>query len=124
MPLGSPFPVSQKRAEESIAYAIHRLGVERPDILVRHDLRTIAYLHDSDRTGDLARVLCTWDGVHFWVRERENADWQALNPAVLGDILALAAPDDLQGHITSPTVLAKALSEEARARSGGLGSPR
>ena len=116
MPMGRPSSVSQRRAEESIAYAIHQLDVERPEVLVKHDLRTIAYLHDSDRSGEMAHVLCTWDGVHFWVRERENADWQVLNPAVLGDILALAAVDDHPGHIASPTVLAKSLSEEAAQR--------
>lgn len=115
-PMGRPSSTSQRRAEESIAYAIHQLEVTRPDVLVRHDVRTIAYLHDSDRTGDMAHVLCTWDGVHFWVRERESADWQVLNPGLLGDILALANPEDMQGQIASPTILAKSLSEEAAAR--------
>jgi hypothetical protein len=83
---------------------------------MRHDVRTIAYLHDSDRVSETAQVLCTWDGVHFWVREKARADWQALNPAVLGDILALAEPEDLRGHIASPVVLARSLSEEATQR--------
>lgn len=114
--LGRVSSTSQRKAEESMAHAIHELKVERPKVLVRHDLRTIGYLHDTDRSGELAHVLCTWDGVHFWVRERENADWQVLNPAALGDIIALAATEDLRGHIASPTVLAKSLSEEAAQR--------
>lgn len=60
-------------------------------------------------------MLCTWDGLHFKARERETTEWLALNPAVLGDILSMAASDD-SGPIVSPVVLAKTLSEEAAER--------
>ena len=111
--MGRPSSESRRRAEECIAYAIHDLGLNRPDVLVRHDVRTLAYLNDTDRSGDSAYVLCTWDSLHFRVRERESADWQVLNPPVLGDILSLAAGSELGGHIAAPTVLARSLSDEA-----------
>src|SRR4029077_2882402 len=87
LPLGHPTPTAKRRAEEAIAYAADALGVVRPDVLARHDARTLAYLFDSDRSVETAYVLCTWDGLHFKAREREaTTEWLALNPAVLGDI--------------------------------------
>jgi hypothetical protein len=116
LPLGQPSPAAQRKAEEALAYAIRELDVARPDVLTRHDARTLAYLYDRDRRMDIAYVLCTWDGLQFKAREREAGEWLALNPAVLGDILAMAAPEDLSGAIRSPVVLAKGLSEEAAER--------
>lgn len=118
--LGRPSLTSQRRAEESIAYATRELKVERPDVLITHDIRTVGYLHDSDRKGDVAHVLCTWDGVQFYIREHEEAVWQVLNPAVLGDVLALASPNGLDEHIANPTVVAKALSEGAAERGAAV----
>jgi hypothetical protein len=115
LPLRHPTAAAQRRAEEAIAYAVDSLGVKRPDVLAQHDARTLAYLFDSDRFVETAFVLCTWDGLHFKAREREATEWLALNPAVLGDILTMAAADD-SGAIASPVVLAKALSEEAASR--------
>ena len=111
--LGSPTPASIKRAEQAIAYAIDKLERPRPKVLTRHDARTIAYLHDRDSDSGEANVLCTWDGIHFWMREHEDAEWLVMNPAVLGDIFAIARSSDYDGHISTPLVLAKALSEEA-----------
>ncbi len=113
MPLGNPSSASQLRAEEAIAYAFHELDQHRPEVTARHDARTLAFLFDTDRTSEAAYVLCTWDGVHFKARSRESAQWLALNPALLGDILTMAASEDLGGPIASPVVLAKSLSEEA-----------
>lgn len=118
-PLGNPTPASFKRAEEAIAYAIDKFERPRPQVLMKHDARTIAYLHDRDRDSGEANVLCTWDGIHFWMRENEDAEWLVMNPAVLGDIFAIARSSDYEGHISTPLVLAKALSEEA-SRTGAM----
>ncbi len=119
--LGRPSAASQRRAEEGLMYALSELAAERPDVLQKHDLQTIAYLHDRDRTAAIAHVLCTWDGVHFWVREHDQAaQWHVLNPAALGDILALAVPEDFPGYIASPVVLAKSLSQGAAMRGAAV----
>jgi hypothetical protein len=94
------------------------LQVQRPDILARHDARTLAFLFDSDRTTEVAHVLCTWDGVHFKAREREQAHWMALSPVVYGDVLSLIS--DHGERIASPVVLAKALSEETAERGAAV----
>lgn len=114
LPLGEPSQTSRRRAEEAVAYALRTLQVERPDVLARHDARTLAYLFDTDRSAEVAYVFCTWDGLHFHVREHESAEWLALNPGVCGDILALASDDP--AALASPVVLAKSLSEEATER--------
>lgn len=112
-PLGRASQQSFKRAQEGIAFAINKFGRERPRVLMQHDARTIAYLHDRDRSNDEADVLCTWDGVHFWMRERETADWLVMNPAVLGDVFAIARSSDYEGRLFTPVVLSMQLSEEA-----------
>ena len=111
--LGRASSESIIRAQEGIAYALSEFGKERPKVLMEHDARIIAYLHDRDRSNDEADVLCTWDGIHFWMREKESVDWLVMNPAVLGDIFAIARSNDHDGHFMTPVVLAKQLSEEA-----------
>ena len=106
---------AKRRAEEAVAHAIHELDIARPEVVIRHDARVLGYLFTQDAFAEIARVLCTWDSLHFWVREHEDASWDALNPALLGDLLSLAAPEDSGGPIASPLVIARLMSEEAAA---------
>jgi hypothetical protein len=113
-PLGNQSRASIKRGEEGIARGINELQIKRPLVLMRHDARTLAYLYDQDRTSGIANVLCTWDSLHFFVRNHETAEWQALNPASLGDILSLAIPaEEEKTRVMSPLVVAKTLSEHS-----------
>lgn len=82
---------------------------------MKHDLRTIAYLCDTEKAASQAFVLCSWDRLLFRIREREAADWLVLNPATLGDTLMLVDPAP-EGVITSARMLALSLSEEAASR--------
>jgi len=61
-----------------------------------------------------AHVLCTWDRLHFYVREHaKDAGWDAINPALLGDLLSLASTEQHDTAIASPVVIAKIITEEA-----------
>lgn len=114
--LERPTDVSRKRAEEAISYALNKFEKKRPKVLIEHDAQIIAYLHDRDGSNNEADVLCTWDAIHFWMREKESVDWLVMNPAVLGDIFAIARSNDDEGSLLTPVVLAKQLSEEAAER--------
>jgi hypothetical protein len=78
---------ARRRAEESIAHAIHELNIERPKVVLRHDAQVLGHLFTRDASTETACVLCTWDSLHFWIREHEDAFWEAMNPAMLGDLL-------------------------------------
>lgn len=69
----------------------------RPDVLLRHDTRTIAWLHSLPATAETARVFCTWDRLIFDLHEQISPVWDTLTPAQLGDVLALATPDEDDG---------------------------
>lgn len=66
----------------------------RPDVLLRHDARTIAWLDALPTSTEQATVFCTWDRLIFDLHERSPRIWEALTPAQLGDALTLAAPDE------------------------------
>lgn len=90
----------------------------RPDILLRHDARTIAWLQSLVPADAGATVFCTWDRLIFDFHERMSAMWQALTPSQLGDVLMLAAPDaDSPGAApVSVLDLALSLADEDAAR--------
>lgn len=69
----------------------------RPDVLLRHDARTIAWLDTRPVGTEIATVFCTWDRLIFELYEMAPRPWEALNPAQLGDALMLAAPDEDNG---------------------------
>lgn len=103
---------SKKQVEEMIARAIHALSLNRPQIVLEHDIRVLAALMEQNQFANEAMILCTWDSLHFWILQKESPNWDVLDPAVLGDILSLINPDNDDAMITSPLVLAKSLSEE------------
>lgn len=113
-PLGKPSKAAKKHAEEAIGFLINQKTYKRASVVIDHDKRTTAYLFDQDRTTDIANVLCTWDNLHFQIRENEDVMWDVLNPVVLGDILSLALPEQERdsSQIISVVMLAKSLSEE------------
>jgi hypothetical protein len=112
--LGNPSRSAQKRADEVIGFWLNSKSPRRSHIVIQHDKRTVAYLFDQDKTFKTANVLCTWDNLHFQVRQNENVSWEVLNPVVLGDILSLALAEQERDstQIISVVMLAKSLSEE------------
>jgi hypothetical protein len=116
--LDKPTFAAQKKAEEEIGHTVQALGLVRPQVLLKHDIRTLAFLYDQDGQAQDAWVLCTWDSLHFSARDATAAQWAALNPSAFADLLMLTAPDDEGAAVTSPIVVAMSLSEEAAAMKG------
>ena len=113
-PLGDPSQSSFKKAEEDISHAIQRNNIRRAPILIKHDVRTLAFLYEQDRYPDRAWVLCTWDRLHVLARDAGAAQWIAANPAALADLLSLAGPADAEtAPLVSTQVFALMLTEEA-----------
>lgn len=116
--LPHPMPKAVERAQKAQAYALKELELERAQIVLRHDTQVLAYMFAREGNTERASVLCTWDRVHMLVQRREKAEWMAMNPAMFGDILALALPEDAGVAVTSPLIVAQAVSEGA-ADAGG-----
>lgn len=119
-PLARPDDAAQRRAEEGVGHAMMKLGISRPDIVLKHDIRTVAYLYGQEsRTGD-AWVLCTWDALHMFGRDAA-AQWLALNPHILADLLSMASPDaDADSPVASLRTIAMMLSDEAAAHGAAV----
>lgn len=118
-----PSSESRERAERAVAYAQDERGVDRQAVLLRHDVRTIAFLHDQDAGLNETYILCTWDNLHFYVREFEagtSPRWDVLNPAFLGDMLSLAAPHDETRAMVSPVVVAMSMADEDAQRGAAV----
>jgi hypothetical protein len=117
--LGNPSYDAERKAEEAIQIVQYDKNYRRQPILLRHDRRTIAFLMDQDRRSSVVYMLCTWDGLHFYIREREapfEPGWHVFDPAFLGDMLALAAPDPSEFNLLSPAVVAMEMTDEAAAK--------
>jgi len=84
----------------------------RPEVLLRHDARTLAWLDALPMSADATTVLCTWDRLIFDLHERRARVWETLTPAQLGDVLALAAPDEEDGEPVSVLDVALSLADE------------
>lgn len=113
--LHSPSRGAEKRAQEAVSFAEHERSIRRQRIVASHDIRTIAFLYDRERNGGETYILCTWDNLHFYVREHHSSPferWLVLDPALLGDVLSLAAAEELP-VVVSPTVLAMSMSDGA-----------
>jgi hypothetical protein len=112
---------STKKAQEALLFAMRaRNDLERPSILVNHDANTLGWLLDHASDPDVVYVICTWDKLHPYVRSREAADWDVLDPVALGDVLSLAAPQSEDMAIISPIVVALALSSEAEKKGAAI----
>lgn len=114
--LGSPSRASFVRAETAIGLAEYERNIRRPAIIIKHDLRTIAYLMDQEGSAIETYVLCTWDGLHFYVRDIESKydpRWQVIDPAFLGDLLSLAGADAGRAAVLAPAVVAMMSSDKA-----------
>lgn len=83
------------RVEAEISRLTTSQGQTRASMLVGHDARVIGYLEGPSIEAGIAKVLCTWDSVHF----RYNPEWETycvMNPATLTDLTSIARVDDRQ----------------------------
>jgi hypothetical protein len=107
---------ARRQAEEAILEAQRDGGFSRPKVLLDHDAETLGWLFGRESDAQIAYVLCTWDRLHFQVRKSRSAEWDALDPVALGDILSLAAPEGHEVHLASAWVLALRFSDEDATR--------
>lgn len=110
--LDRPSTTSLRRAEQALALAAAELEVSRPRRVMAHDARTIAHLHDAERDPGTTVLLCSWDRLASQVARSEGTGWVAINPAALGDLLAMVAPGDHDARIITPLVLAMSIADE------------
>lgn len=111
---------ARRDAEEDLAWSRRQQSRDRPDITVRHDADVLAWLRGGAEDPDRFQVLATWDRV---LRElpRAPTGWEILDPVVLGDLLALAAPDaERPADLLSPVAVALAMSDEGARRGAAI----
>jgi len=110
--LDRPSTTNLRRAEQALAFAAAELEVSRPRRVMEHDARTIAHLHDAERDPGTTVALCSWDRLASHVARSEGTGWVVINPAALGDLLAMVAPGDHDARIITPVVLAMSIADE------------
>ena len=109
-------------AQEAVTFTAHERRLHRSGRLLEHDARTIAYLMSYEATDDMARIFCTWDQLHLSLRSAEGrAHWQALDPAMLRDVLILTrSGPDADAELFATIDLAVELSEEEGERGAAV----
>jgi|GEM_PF-2261139 len=104
---------ARRFAEEQIALVVrHHDASARPKVLLDHDADVVAWLHEHAGDHQTAYVLVTWDRLHSWINEQCGMSWDVLDPAALGDMLSVAAPDGHELEIASPWVYALGFTEQ------------
>jgi hypothetical protein len=103
---------TRKDMEQSVAYAIRDLELTRPHINTEHDTRTLAFLKEQDNQSDIVYILCTWDTLHLRINSEIQANWLALDPAVLSDLLSICSFDSSSFRPATPLSFIKSFSEE------------
>ncbi len=91
--LGRPRDALMADTESEIAFTAKELGIERTRKLLEHDARTVAVLASRSAEGE-SLIFCTWDRLHLRLGvDNPQRSWEAMNPSMLSDLLALASPN-------------------------------
>jgi len=111
-------PEQRTRAEREVDWALHDIRQERHRLLKDHDALTLAWAFDHEEDPDIAWIVCSWDRLHAYLREREVHRVDVFDPVTLVDLLSLAAPTSgAEVDAVSPKVIALAFTEEEAQRS-------
>ncbi len=98
-------------AQKAVTFTANELHLSRYGRLLEHDAKTIAYFMSREGVDDVGRIFCTWDTLHLRLRSQEGrAQWQALDPVMLGDVLVLTRTGH-DGELLSTVDIAIELSE-------------
>jgi hypothetical protein len=91
----NPIPKSAMRAaQDAVSFTAEQLELERPRHLLDHDARAIAETM-ARASGDNAVLFCSWDRLHLQLQTSGGfVEWNAVDPAMLGDLFALVSDDD------------------------------
>lgn len=68
-------------------------GIERPDVLIRHDARVIEYLSGYYIPSKIVKLLCTWDKVHSMKNPDGKDGYYVMHPVAVIDYFSLAKGD-------------------------------
>jgi hypothetical protein len=83
-------------AQSAITFTAKELHLERKGLLLQHDARAVADIGSRAAAGEVAVLFCTWDRLHLRLRTAGGpVEWNAMDPVVLADLLALASDDDV-----------------------------
>ncbi len=85
----------------------------RPDQVIKHDARTIAFLNEKEPKRETNNIYCTWDNVPQIYKRENSTLWEALTPPSLNDMLSLTSPKQRRGNIKKPIEIAKRITSEA-----------
>jgi hypothetical protein len=106
-----------KGAQEAILYTARELDLDRAGRLLEHDARAVADISARAAAGNHPVMFCTWDRLHLQLRTAGGSvEWNALDPVMLGDILALVAEED--DHMSGEAVHLALELREADAHRG------
>lgn len=69
-------------------------NIKRPDILVNHDAKVIAYLSGDYVPSGFVKLLCTWDKIHSMKNPDGSDGYFVMHPISIIDYLCLAKGND------------------------------
>jgi hypothetical protein len=103
---------ARRAAEEAIAYTAKELNLSRKPRLLDHDISAVADISARASVGDHSVIFCTWDRLHLRLRTAGGSvEWPAMDPGMLGDLLALISDTD-EGPVSGAVEVALEMGEE------------
>lgn len=112
---------ARTEAQRAVTFTANELNLVRTGRLLDHDAATIAHFVETDADSDRGRLFCTWDRLHLRLRSEEGKTrWQALDPAMLGDVLVLSRGVGEDEELRATTNVAMELTEEEGERGASV----
>jgi hypothetical protein len=82
-------------ARSAVLHTVEELELDRPGHLLDHDISTIAEVLARTAAEEEGVVLCSWDRLHLQLQTtRGPVEWNAADPAMLGDLFALLSDQE------------------------------
>jgi hypothetical protein len=82
----------KKGAEKDLDYIYNEHQVDKPEVLVRHDVQMLAYARDRANKGHDAIIVATWDSTLQAACRVDAYNWWCIDPLHAGDLMALVEP--------------------------------
>ena len=88
-------PPIVRAAQDAVSFTSKELELDRPSHLLEHDAHAIAEVLARSAAGEAAILFCSWDRLHLQLQTSGGfVDWNAVDPAMLGDLFALVSDQD------------------------------
>ncbi len=104
-----------KGAYERLTASLSNANISRPDVLIGHDAAVISYLSSNELPSDQAKILCTWDKIHYDINPDGAWGYIVMTPLSTIDLFAIAKGRHTDYPLSTLLEFAKMQTEDSKA---------